>query len=67
MQAGTYHHRSSGRNRLVPFEVRKAQGAHADHTALLDDVIKRLSAMLQQLTHQLSLLGDTLETKIFHQ
>jgi hypothetical protein len=40
--------------------------AHADHAALLDDVIKRPSAMLQQLTHQVSLLGYTLETNVFH-
>jgi len=42
--------------------VHKAQGAHADHTALLDDIISRPSTMLQQLGHQVSLLGNTLET-----
>lgn len=62
--AGTYHNCSSGSNRLLSFEVHKAQGAHADHTALLNDDINRLSTMLQQLTHQISHLGDTLETKV---
>ena len=50
----------------MSFEVvRKAQGARADHAAMLDHVVKRRRAMLQQLTHQVSLPGDTLETNVF--
>ena len=46
--------------------IEKAQGANADYAAQLDELRRRLSTMLQQLTNQFNLLGKTLETNARH-
>ena len=63
-QVDTNHHCTGRSKRLVPFE--KAQGAYADYAAQLDELRRRLSTMLQQLTNQFSLLRKTLETNTRH-
>lgn len=47
---------------MVRIAVHKAQGTHADLTALLDQEISGIGTASQRLADQVSLRGDTLET-----
>jgi hypothetical protein len=66
-KAGTYQQDSGGRNRIVQSAVHKAQGTRAYLSSLVDQVlINGINAKSQQLTRQVSLLCNTLETIGLH-